>query len=139
MPKVTGLPTTAPIGLAPALLAVAASTGANADDIGTRLDAAIDRAIVERRIVGTVVIVSRDGHVVHRRAAGYADREEQRRMREDAIFRLGALSKTVVSAAALALIDQGRLGLDEPVTRYLPDFRPRTPDGAPRSSPCVIY
>jgi len=40
-----------------------------------RVDAAIDRALAERRIVGAVVLVARDGALVHRRAAGYADRE----------------------------------------------------------------
>lgn len=94
-----------------------------------RLDAAIDHAIEQKRIVGTVVLVARDGQVVYRRAAGLADREANRPMREDEIFRLASMTKPIVSAAALALVDRGQLRLDDPVTRWLPTFRPRLPDG----------
>lgn len=93
------------------------------------IDAAIDRALAERRLVGAVVLVARDGDVVYRRAAGYADREARRPMVEDALFRLASVTKPIVSAAALALVERGVLGLDDPVTRWLPDFRPRLSDG----------
>ncbi|MCY1205999.1 Esterase EstB [compost metagenome] len=95
----------------------------------SRIDAAIDRALAEQRLVGAVVLVSRGGRLVHRRAAGLADREAGRPMREDALFRLASVSKPIVSTAAMVLVDQGRLDLDDPVTRWLPDFRPRLPDG----------
>lgn len=97
--------------------------------LSARLDAVIDRALEEQRIVGTVVLVARDGEIVYRRAAGLADREADQPMREDAIFRLASVSKPIVSAAALRLVEEGRLGLEDPVTRWLPDFRPRLPDG----------
>ncbi|MDP9882326.1 CubicO group peptidase (beta-lactamase class C family) [Variovorax boronicumulans] len=95
----------------------------------SRIDAAIDRALAEQRLVGAVVLVRHDGRLVHRRAAGLADREAGRPMREDALFRLASVSKPIVSTAAMVLVDQGRLDLDDPVTRWLPDFRPRLPDG----------
>ncbi|RMX05000.1 class A beta-lactamase-related serine hydrolase [Corticibacter populi] len=94
------------------------------------LDAAIDRAIAQQRIVGAVVLVAHGGQVVYRRAAGLADREQRRPMREDAIFRLSSVTKPMVSAAALRLVEQGRLDLQAPVTRWLPDFRPQMPDGS---------
>ena len=50
-------------------------------------------------------------------------------MREDAIFRLASVSKPIVSATALALVDKGVLSLDEPITRWLPSFGPCLPDG----------
>lgn len=101
-----------------------------------RLDAAIDRALAEKRIVGTVVLVARDGDVVHRRAAGLADREAGRPMTEDAIFLLASVAKPIVTAAAMRLVERGLLRLDEPVTRWLPDFRPRTTAGtAPTITP----
>ena len=93
------------------------------------LDDAIDPAIVEQRVVGAVVLVMRDGKFVYRRAAGYADRESKTRMQEDTIFRLSSVSKPIVVAAAMALVDQGRLRLDQPVTDWLPDFRPALPTG----------
>lgn len=94
-----------------------------------RLDAVIDRAIAEKRIVGTVVIVMQDGAVVYQRAAGFADRDARTPMRSDTIFRLASISKPVVSAALMRLVEEGRLSLDDPVTRWLPDFQPHMPDG----------
>ena len=71
----------------------------------------------------------RSGDVAYRRAAGYADREAGRAMRADALFCLAPLSKTMVSAAALALVEQGRLAVTDPVAQWLPDFTPKTRDG----------
>lgn len=107
------------------LLALPAAAG----DLAQRLDAAIDKAVAERRIVGTVVLVARDGALVYRRAAGLSDREAGVPMREDTIFRLASVSKPLVSAAVMTLVEEGRLRLDEPVTGFLPDFRPQLADG----------
>lgn len=94
-----------------------------------RIDRAIDQALSEGRIVGTVVLIARDGQPVYRRAAGFADREAGRPMREDALFRLASVTKLIVSVAALALVSRGTLALDMPVTSWLPAFRPPLPDG----------
>jgi len=94
----------------------------------TRLDRVIDEAIGGNRIVGTVVLVALNGAIVYRRAAGLADREAGREMQEDAIFRLASLTKPLVAATALALIERGTLALDRLVIDWLPDFRPRLLD-----------
>src|SRR5215212_10826609 len=93
------------------------------------IDSAIDRALAENRIVGAVVLVARDGEIVYRRAAGLADRERAIPMREDAVFRLASLTKPLVTAAALRTVEFGRIALADPVTKYLPDFRPALPSG----------
>ena len=95
-----------------------------------RVDDAIDRAIAERRLIGAVVLIARDGEPVYRRAAGLADRESDRLMREDAIFLLSSVTKPFVAIAAIQLAEQGRLDLDAPVSRWLPQFRPRLADGS---------
>ncbi len=95
-----------------------------------RVDDALDRALAERRLVGAVVLVAHDGEAVYRRAAGQADRESDRLMREDAIFLLASVTKPIVAAAAVELAERGRLDLDAPVTRWLPQFRPRLADGS---------
>ncbi len=94
------------------------------------IDAAIDRALAERRIVGTVVLVAQDGRLVYRRAAGLADREAGRTMREDSVFLYASLTKPMVTAAALRLVEEGRIALADPVTKFLPDFRPKLADGS---------
>jgi len=95
----------------------------------TAIDSAIDRALGENRIVGAVVLVAQDGAIVIRRAAGLADRERGLPMREDAVFRLASLTKPLVTAAALRMVELGKFALADPVTRYLPDFRPALPNG----------
>lgn len=94
-----------------------------------RLDAVIDAAVAEERIVGTVVMVAENGEIVYSRAAGHADREAGKPTTEDTIFRLASVTKPLVAATTLALVDAGKIALDDPVTKYLPDFRPRLIDG----------
>ena len=103
--------------------------GPRNEPLEQRLDTVVDRALAEKRIVGAVVIVMRDGAVLYHRAAGYLDREARTPMPEDGIFRMASSSKAITSAVAMALIEQGRLGLEDPVTKWLPDFDPMTPDG----------
>ena len=93
------------------------------------IDSAIDAALAEKRIVGGVVLVMQDGEIAYRRAAGLADRERGAPMREDAVFRLASLTKPLVTAAALRMVELGKIALADPVTRYLPDFRPALPNG----------
>lgn len=104
---------------------------AQAEDatLAARLDPILERAVAQQRIVGTVVMVARQGRVVYQRAAGFADREAQRPMREDQLFRFASLTKPMVAVAALRLADQGRLDLQAPVSRYLPYFTPQLADG----------
>ena len=99
------------------------------EDRTARIDRAIDNALGSR-IVGTVVLVTIDGRSAYRAIRGFADREAGRAMQEDAIFRFASLSKPIVAAAALTMIDRGLLELDAPTTRWLPDFRPKLPDGS---------
>ena len=106
---------------------ITASIGA--DSLPSLVDGAIDRALAERRLVGAMVLVAHRGDIIHRRAAGWADREAGVPVRDNTVFRLASVSKPIVSAAAMVLADQGKLPLDAPVRRWLPDFAPRLADG----------
>jgi CubicO group peptidase (beta-lactamase class C family) len=97
--------------------------------LGKRVDAAIDKALAAQQLVGVAVLIARDGKIVYARNAGLADREANLPVREDTVFRLASMSKPIVSVAALALIDRGKLSLEDPVTKWLPGFRPRLADG----------
>lgn len=99
--------------------------------LSARIQAVVQQALDERRLVGAVVLAARDGALIHRQAAGWADRESRRMMTADALFRLASVSKPIVSTAALALVAQGRLSLDDSLERWLPEFRPRLADGQP--------
>ncbi|MGP0903467.1 serine hydrolase domain-containing protein [Serratia sp. CY76391] len=93
------------------------------------IDGAIEQALREKRLVGAVVLVAQGGEIVYRRAAGMADREAGKPMALNTLFRLASVSKPIVSTAALALMAQGAMRLDDPITRWLPNFRPRLADG----------
>ena len=92
--------------------------------LASRLDAVLDNALAQQQIVGAVVVAARNGEVVYQRAVGMADREKGKAMSLETRFRLASMSKPIVSAAALALADQGMIGLDDPVTRWIPSFTP---------------
>jgi CubicO group peptidase (beta-lactamase class C family) len=88
-----------------------------------RLDTAA-RGFVERgEIAGAVVLLARRGRVAHFEAYGQMDRESGRAMRKDAIFRICSMSKPITSVAAMVLFDEGRFLLDDPVSKWLPEFK----------------
>ncbi len=67
--------------------------------------------------------------MIYRRAAGFANREDKVPMQLNQIFRLSSVTKPIVTVAALRLIEENRLNLNDPVTEYLPDFKPKLKDG----------
>jgi CubicO group peptidase (beta-lactamase class C family) len=93
--------------------------------LGARLDKVIYEAVAEERIVGTVVLVARDGELIYHRAGGFADREAERPISEEGIFRLSSLTKPLVAVAAMRSIETGDVRLTDPVTKWLPESRPR--------------
>lgn len=99
-------------------------------NITQRIDAAVNSAISEKRLVGAVIAVMQDGQLAHFKAYGQADREAGRAMKEDAVFRLASITKPIVTAAAMRMIELGKFGLDTPVTDFLPAFKPKAPDGS---------
>jgi CubicO group peptidase (beta-lactamase class C family) len=93
-----------------------------ATDRLARIDQMLQRYVDENKIAGAVGIVMRDGRIVYEHAFGWADKEAGRRMAPDAIFRIASQSKALTSTAILILMEEGRLALDEPVSRYIPQF-----------------
>jgi len=89
------------------------------------LDAAINRAIREDKIPGAVVLVGHNGHIVYRRAYGYrALVPAKERMTADTIFDIASLTKIVATtSAAMKLVEEEKLRVDDPVTNYLPEFQ----------------
>jgi len=88
----------------------------------TRIDSVLQRAVDRSEIGGAVALVVRDGQTVYERAFGWSDREAKRRMTSDAIFRIASQTKALTSVAAMSLVEEGKLSLSDPVSRYIPDF-----------------
>ncbi len=93
------------------------------------LEAVIQAAIAKGSIVGTNVVVAYKGKIVFEQQAGWADREEKQPVKEDTLFRLASMTKPIVSAAAMALVEKGLLKLDAPITHWLPSFKPKLSNG----------
>jgi CubicO group peptidase (beta-lactamase class C family) len=88
----------------------------------TRIDTALQRAVDSGEIAGAVALVLRDGQTVYERAVGWADKESGRRMTVNNIFRIASQSKALTSVAIMALVEEGKIGLGDPVSRYIPAF-----------------
>jgi CubicO group peptidase (beta-lactamase class C family) len=89
----------------------------------TRVDSVLQRYVDEGRVSGAVALVMRDGQVVYERAVGWADREAGRRMAPDAIFRIASQTKAITSTAVMILVEEGKVSLSDPVSRWIPAFR----------------
>jgi CubicO group peptidase (beta-lactamase class C family) len=87
-----------------------------------RIDRVMQQAVDSGRVAGVVTLIARHGKLAYLRAFGSADREAGRRMTTDALFRIASQTKAITSVAVMMLVEEGRLGLNDPVSRYLPSF-----------------
>lgn len=71
---------------------------------------------------GAVTLIARHGKIVDWRAFGHRDLAKTLPMKPDSIFRIYSMTKTITSVAALMLMEQGKLNLDDPIGKYLPEF-----------------
>ena len=98
------------------------SAGMSSAKLG-KVDGIIEDLLRQKRLAGATVMVARHGKVVYFKTFGKMDLEADKPMREDAIFRIYSMSKAITTAAALILYDEGKLGLDDPVSKYISDFK----------------
>jgi CubicO group peptidase (beta-lactamase class C family) len=91
-----------------------------------RLDRLLQQYVDENRIAGAVALVLRDGQPAYERAVGWSDKEAGRRMSPDTVFRIASQTKAITSVAILALVEEGKVGLDEPVSHFIPPFEKTT-------------
>ncbi len=85
--------------------------------------AALDAYARADRIVGASALLIRDGRIVARHHYGFADSAAQRPVDDETLFHWGSVTKTLGAAAVLQLRDRGRLTLDDPVVRWIPELR----------------
>lgn len=88
-----------------------------------RIADTVQRAINDQRIAGAVTLVVRHGKVAWYDAQGMADREAGKAMPKDAIFRICSMTKPITTTAVMMLYEEGRFLLDDPVSKYLPEFK----------------
>jgi CubicO group peptidase (beta-lactamase class C family) len=98
-----------------------------------RIDKVLQQYVDENRIGGAVGLVLQDGKPVYERAVGWTDKEAGTRMAPNTIFRIASQTKAITSVAILSLMEEGKIGLTDPVSRYIPSFassKVAVPNGA---------
>jgi CubicO group peptidase (beta-lactamase class C family) len=91
-----------------------------------RIDSLVVRLLAERRIPGAVVMLVRDGQVAYHKAFGVRNITTRAPLQRDDIFRIASQTKAITSLAAMMLWEEGKFALDDPVSRYLPEFDSQT-------------
>ena len=125
-------------GLGLAVLALVATTPARSqqasprakpEDVGVsserlhRIDEVMKRHIDEHHIAGAVTLVARKGKVVHFEAHGLKDVESRQPMTRDTLFRMASSTKPVTGVAVMMLIEEGKIRLADPVSKFIPEFK----------------
>jgi CubicO group peptidase (beta-lactamase class C family) len=99
-------------------------------DVIAKLDIAMQQAVAAKEVAGIIGLVNRNGHVGYHETFGFHDIETQKPMEKDAIFRLMSMTKPVIAACALTLYDEGKFGLDDPISKFLPEWKePKVMEG----------
>jgi CubicO group peptidase (beta-lactamase class C family) len=88
-----------------------------------RINDLVQRYIESNQISGAVTVVSRKGKIAHFEAQGLMDLESRTPMRKDAVFRIASMTKPVTGVAILMLMEEGQLRLNDPVSRFIPEFK----------------
>ena len=101
------------------------SVGLSAERLA-RLRAGLQQQVAAGRAVGVVAYVARNGRVVFHEAFGQADREAGVPMKTDTVFRIASQTKALTSVAVMMLVEEGRIGLADPVSRFIPAFKKTT-------------
>jgi CubicO group peptidase (beta-lactamase class C family) len=107
------------IAVIPALTAVARADGTVSKDIATVLQPFVDRHV----LAGAVTLVADRERVLCLEAVGFSDVAARTPMKTDAVFWIASQSKPITASALMMLVDAGKVKLDDPVARYLPEFR----------------
>ena len=86
------------------------------------IHALIARAVQERKISGGAALIARRGKIVHVATAGMQDADSDAPIRESTIYRIASMTKPITSVAAMMLVEESKLRLDDPVAKFIPEF-----------------
>src|SRR6185295_19048410 len=115
--------------LALPLSAASSVPSAKPEDVGVsserlqRITQMIQRRIAAGEMAGAVTIVARKGKIVHLDAQGVLDLESKKPVAKDSMFRVASMTKPVTGLAIMMMIEEGKVRLNDPVSRYIPEFK----------------
>ena len=99
-----------------------------AEDVGMsterlkRIGEAVQRHITAGDVAGAVTLVARRGKIAHFEAQGVMDVDTKKPMAKDNLFRLASMSKPITGVAVMMLVEEGKIRLNDPVSRFIPEF-----------------
>jgi len=96
--------------------------GVSKEKLG-RIHDVLAEHIADGKLAGTVVMVARKGKLIYADAAGFQDKDEGKPMALDAVFRIYSMTKPLVSVAAMMLVEDGKIELTDPVSKFFPAFK----------------
>jgi CubicO group peptidase (beta-lactamase class C family) len=96
--------------------------GLSADRL-KRIGEAVQRHIEAQNVAGAVTVVARKGRIAHFEARGMMDLETKKPMPKDGLFRLASMSKPITGVAVMMLVEEGKVRLSDPVSRFIPEFK----------------
>ena len=103
-----------------------------------RIDSWMQAYVDSNEIGGAVGLVLRDGRVVYEHAGGWIDKESRRRMTPGALFRIASQTKAVTTVVVLTLVEEGKIAVDDPVSRWIPAFAHTTVAVKTDTGPAVV-
>jgi CubicO group peptidase (beta-lactamase class C family) len=101
------------------------------------VQAGLEKLIADNKIAGAVVVVARHGKLAHVEAVGYRDLASKAPMTEDTIFAIASMTKPITCIAAMLLVEEGKLSLDDPVEKFVPAFKSLRVLGDPKDDTAV--
>jgi CubicO group peptidase (beta-lactamase class C family) len=123
------------LGLAALILSICAAAAAQGlpkaqspEEVGfsavrlKRLSDRINEGVKAGELPGAVVLIARNGRIVLHEAFGFRDKDAKAEMKLDTIFRIASMTKPIVTTAAMMLMEEGKLSLADPVSKYIPAF-----------------
>ena len=88
-----------------------------------RIHEAVQRHIDAGSLSGAVTLVARHGRIAHLEAHGLMDIESKKAMPKDGVFRLASMSKPITAVAVMMMVEEGKVRLNDPVSRFIPEFK----------------
>ncbi len=89
----------------------------------TRMDNIFQNAVNNKEVPGVAALVVRNGKIIYHKAFGMADNQSNRALKKDDIFRIASMSKAITSTAVMMLWEEGKFQLDDPISKYIPEFK----------------
>ena len=128
MKRAIGIILTVLLVTAPLIFAAGSVPVGKAEDVGLsterlkRISEAVQRSITAGNVAGAVTLVARRGKIAHFDAQGVMNVDTKKPMAKDNLFRLASMSKPITGVAVMMLVEEGKIRLNDPVSRFIPEF-----------------